>query len=242
MNKAIKYLVVGTERSGSSMISAILANSGANFGFDKNREWNRGSGDYEHELIVGNYKNLKRYVLLKNFSDRLKAWQSKLIISNMRDLYSSVDYAKYPPLSEYLPKFVLKAGFEPKLLVVIRKFNDFAVSRISKNGEDFKKAKEVYLNMYQTTFLNLAIYGGCIVRYEDVVNLDSTEWASCLSEATGIDCQELINMRNDLVMPTLNSHPVMELVLDDQCERLYEIGKGLANNYYLPNYSKQHQQ
>src|SRR3954453_15534246 len=124
MSECIKYLLIGTERSGSTLLSSLLANADANFGFEKNREWYRGSGDYEHQIIIDTYKNLKRALYFKNFSDSLSNREQKKIINKMKRLYSIVDYAKYPPLSQYLPIHIKQAGFDVRLIVVIRKFND----------------------------------------------------------------------------------------------------------------------
>ena len=44
----VRFLIVGTGRCGSSLLSAILARAGANFDMPLRAEWDRRSGEYEH--------------------------------------------------------------------------------------------------------------------------------------------------------------------------------------------------
>lgn len=83
-----------------------------------------------------------------------------MVVTKINNLYSTVDFAKYPPFSEYLPFYIRRAGYDLRLITIIRKFNDFAVSRTSKNGGDYETCKRIYLNMYKTTLLNLPLYVG----------------------------------------------------------------------------------
>lgn len=240
MEDNIKYIVVSTERSGSSMTSAILANAGADFGFDKDRKWYRGAGDYEHQEVVDTYKYLKRVLFSQKFSDRLTLRLKKKIVSKMEILYSKVSYSKYPPLSQYLPFYVKQAGFDIRLIVVIRNFNDFAISMISKNGKDFETLKDTYLSTYRTSLLNLSLYGGCIICYEDITKIEETRWAELVEKTCGLDASKLISERDKIVKPTFLKNKIQNTILDQECEELYQIYQNLSDTFYEPSYVKQH--
>lgn len=236
----IKYLIVGTERSGSTLLSAILANSGADFGIAKGKDWDRASGDYEHKILVGTYKHLKRALLFKKYSDRLTARENRKIIARLVRLYSKVAFSKYPPLSEYLPSHIKKAGFDLRLICVIRKFNDFAISRISKKGGSFDDCKQAYLSTYQTSLLNLSLYGGCIVCYEDVIDLEKVGWATVLESTCHLNSKNLLAERQQLVKPTFLENKIQSINLDQSCTKLYSEYKKLSMSYFPPAYVKQH--
>ncbi len=240
MKDNVKYIVVSTERSGSSMTSAILANAGADFGFEKNREWYRGAGDYEHKEVVDTYKYLKRVLLFQKFSDRLTLKMKKKIVSKMEALYSKVSFSKYPPLSQYLPFYVKQAGFDIRLIVVIREFNDYSISMISKNGKDFETLKETYLSTYRTSLLNLSLYGGCIICYEHITNRENIQWAELVEKTCGLDASKLIAERDKVVKPTFLRNKIQNTVLDKECDDLYKIYKDLSDTLYEPSYVKQH--
>lgn len=240
MNNSIKFLIVGTERSGSTMLSGILANSGADFGFEKGRDWYRGSGDYEHPIIVDNFKYIKRSIFFSKFSDRLKRIYNDKVTSHMLSLFNSVSFAKYPPLCYLLPYHVNKAGFDIRLIVIIRKFNDFTVSRISKNGGDFFSSKETYINLYSTALYNLSIFGGCVVCYEDLIDPQKEFWADLLEKTCKLDYDLLIQERNKIIKPTASANNIDEISIDSECDLLYEKYKGLAGKLFVPSKSKQH--
>ncbi len=242
MNTETKYLLIGTERSGSSYMSSVLANSGANFGFNTNRQWDRGSGDYEHEILLKAYKNLKRFLFRKTFSDTLAEREAKALIKHIRHLYKQVDFAKYPPLCEYLPHFIDKAGFDLRIIIIIRSFYDYALSHISKNGGgDYLSCKKIYLNMYETSLMNLSLFGGCIVLYEDLINPVQTEWAEIISKVTNLSQEKLIMQRDQTSKPTKPVNDILQKeFVDAECNEIYNIYLKYRNHVFLPDIKKQH--
>ena len=51
-----KFLIVGIGRSGSSLLAAILAKSGGNFGLPSLDDWDRRDGVLEHPYVLNAYK------------------------------------------------------------------------------------------------------------------------------------------------------------------------------------------
>jgi len=236
----MKYLVAGGKRTGTTLLCAILANAGADFGFPRNREWFRGSGDYEHPIMVSNYKYLKRSRLTKPFSDSFARRQQLKIQKNMKHVLDQVDYIKYPPLSEYLPLHIKKAGHEVQLLVTIRRFNDFALSALAKGGDSYAQTRDIYLETYKTNLLNLHLYGGSIVTYEQIIDQEAEAWATPLSEATNIPAADLIRARNEIINPTSSKNAINLINLDPECDELYDTYVNLSDRIFLPDPKKQH--
>jgi hypothetical protein len=241
MNESTKYILISVERSGSTLLASILANAGANFGLPVNKEWFRGSGDFEHQIIIDTYKHLKRSLLYGQFSDRLAKKQKDKVTENMKSLFTEVDFAKYPPLSHLLPLHIKNAGFNPSIICIIRKFNEFASSRIAKNGGELNACKEIYENLYKTTLMELSLYGGCIICYEDLIDPDNMSWADSISLVCGIAKDELIEVRNKLVKPTFSKSGILsKTIVDDECDRLYDLYRNLSYDTYSSDFTKQH--
>ncbi|NJC26660.1 hypothetical protein [Neolewinella antarctica] len=236
----MKYLIAGAKRTGTTLLCAVLANAGANFGFPRNREWFRGSGDYEHQLMLDNYKHLKRARSVAAISDRLARREHNTIEANLRTLLEQVDYIKYPPLSEYLPVHVKRTGNDLNLIVVIRKFNDFALSSISKGGGVASDLSSIYLDTYRTHLLNLHLYGGCVLFYEQIVDARETAWTARLSEVTGIDAAALLQARADIIKPTTSSNKIGEVIISEECDELYRTFQQIATEIYSSDKRKQH--
>ncbi|PPK85329.1 hypothetical protein CLV84_2224 [Neolewinella xylanilytica] len=236
----MKYLVAGEKRTGTTLLCAILAKAGAEFGFPHDREWFRGSGDYEHPIMIENYKYLKRARLAKFVSDTMAARLQRKIQSNMKELLAEVDYIKYPPLSHSLPIHMKLAGHEVRLVITIRKFNTFAMSAVAKNGECFKELKEAYIDTYKTNLLNLYLYGGCAVLYEDIVDREKTDWAVRVSQITGVSADKLLQARDTLMNPTVSRNAINEATIDRECDELYATFAQLSERVFEADLNKQH--
>ena len=236
----MKYLVAGGKRTGTTLLCAILANAGADFGFPRDREWFRGSGDYEHDIMIDNYKYLKRARMAQPVSDSFAARQQRKIEANMKELLSQVDYIKYPPLSQYLPIHMKRAGFDVRLLITIRHFNTFALSAVAKSGGAFSELKDIYLDTYKTNLLNLYLYGGCAVLYEDIVDHEKTDWSERVSQVTGIAAAELLKARDELIKPTKSRNAIGEVTIDRDCDELYATYAELSTKIFEPDRKKQH--
>lgn len=239
MTSEHKFIVLGTPRSGSSLLSAILANAGADFGMDRGLDWYRGSGAYEHAQIIAAYKHLKRAKLFSKVSDSLALREKKKLIRALKKLLSEVSFIKYPPLSEYLPWYFKEAGFEFRVIIIVRSFQEYAVSRVSKEGGDYDFLVREYLRVYKTGLINLEIYGGCIVCYEDLAN-EGTEWAAALGEVAGVSTEKLLAERDKLVKPTPLRNKLFSDFEQKEYDELYEVYRSRANIVFQPSSSKQH--
>ena len=56
MSQSRKFLIVGTGRCGSTLLSAIIAKSGGSFGLPALEDWDRRGGALEHPCILSAYK------------------------------------------------------------------------------------------------------------------------------------------------------------------------------------------
>jgi len=131
-----RYLIVGTGRSGSSLLSAILADAGANFNMPKMSSWDRKTGAYEHPKLHSAYKWYSRsqkitksvlpsQPLRRFFEIRMRRDLSKLLCNTI--------FLKSTGLI-WLVQPIYKLVYQPKIIVSYRKFEGYCTSRHLKFG------------------------------------------------------------------------------------------------------------
>lgn len=217
-NMKTVYILIGTERSGSSFLSHLIVKSGGNFSMNMVETWYRGSGAYEHNDYIKIMKFIYRSLKFKPFSQTMAAWQKRKAVKQVKHFFEHADFAKYPPLSIYSPGIVREAGFEVKIILTFRKFEDFARSIIIKNYVSYQEAKETYINFNRTALFQLLSYGGCAISYETLMDLNSELWANSLGSLCNLSPHDLLNFRKHAVY---EYKPNNYLQHDDKCLNLY---------------------
>jgi len=198
------FCIVGTGRSGSSLLAAIIANSGGNFGLPAQVDWDSEKGSMEHPLCHVCYSCLSRISKLKESILPQNIFGISIMYSRFKRKLlrlQAVDFVKSSTLIWIVP-YLRKVGISPTIIISFRDFESFAFSRLNKFGWDYNKLVNIYTNVYMTAWLQLHLYGGIIVDYADVQNMDRNEWISCLSTLTGLNVKDLINSRDRMVRQT----------------------------------------
>jgi hypothetical protein len=200
MNKRL-YCITGPGRSGSSLLAAVIAHSGGNFGMEARIDWDHQKGSMEHPWGHASYTYLSRKRKLSEsiLPQRLfgMAYLDRQFKSSMSKL-KAVDYAKSSTLVWVVP-YLTQVGIAPKVIVSFRDFTSYALSRHRKFGWDFDKLVEGYINVYMTAWVQLHSYGGIIVDYADMCDTANNEWLSGISELTGLRIDDLIASRDRIV-------------------------------------------
>jgi hypothetical protein len=200
MNKRL-YCIVGPGRSGSSLLAAVIANSGGNFGMEARVDWDHVKGCMEHPWGHASYTYLSRKRKLSDsiLPQRLfgMAYLDRQFKSTMSKL-KAVDYAKSSTLIWVVP-YLTQVGIAPKVIVSFRDFGSYALSRHCKFGWDFDRLVDSYINVYMTAWVQLHLYGGLIVDYADMCDTANDEWLSGISELTGLRTDDLVASRDRIV-------------------------------------------
>lgn len=207
MNQKNCYLIVGTGRSGSSLLAAILSQCDADFGLDKKTTWDRVKGAFEHPDLHNAYAAMSK---AKKISESLipdkfgrKYFDSKCDVALERVMSKAI-FAKSSKLI-WLVQRIYKLGYKPNIIIQYRRFDDYAASRYLKFGWSVSQLVEEYCSVHETAILQQALFGGCVVSYEDIVNLEEINWAVSISTLTGISQDRLLNKREELVSSTNNT-------------------------------------
>jgi hypothetical protein len=105
---------------------------------------------------------------------------------------------------------------EVKIIVVYRNFNDFARSRHAKYGWDMERLRREYVNAYSTALLQLSIWGGVVISYDDVLDMSEDAWAQSIQTLTGLSSTNLVNNRNHISgRPTMKRDDSSVIHFDD---------------------------
>ncbi len=227
----VRYLIVGTGRSGSSLLAAILADCGADFGLPQRTEWDRVKGAFEHSGLHKAYAWQTRANKLSNaiIPDYFgRNYFNKKCERVLAETIRCTRYAKSSKLVWLVYRF--KAlGYTPKVIIQYRRFEGYAASRYLKFGWSMSKTIQEYTDVYETALLQLHLFGGCVVSYEDVNDMQQEKWASALSLITGINKEKLLTARTKIVNP--KSTEIEIPTIDQRVNRLHselEKLKGVA--------------
>lgn len=245
-NDRDKYLLVGTGRCGSSVLSAILADSGAEFGMGSVKSWKRSAGAYEHPKLqtAG-----KEFAISRKFAEKADCWWlhrkfRRLHMSNakraLRGLLSQADYLKSMDLV-WLTHTIFKLDYNPKIILVYRDFANVARSAYLSFSWGYKESEQYYMDVYRTALIQLQIFGGCAIEYDDLMNPAETQWSEVLSGVTGIEGSRLLESRNNRVKPIERNQDLPEI--DSSTSALFQELRKYRGRVIAPSghvYSEKH--
>jgi len=224
-----RFIIVGTGRSGSSLLAAILADAGANFAMAAQDSWVRGGGAYEHRRLVEAYTWYNRANVLRNYPvpHRVIRYCMRRCRAKIRAVFDAATFAKYPAATS-LVYLMAQEGFRPVVIVSYRPFAAYALSRWQRSGLGMKELIESYVDTYQTTLLQLRLFGGCVVDYADIVHPDRAAWIEALAHVTGLETQRLQAARAARVeaVHTPDNTPAYweaMLTMDERPAQIYSI-------------------
>lgn len=201
-NDKYRYMLVGTGRSGSSLLLAILADAGANFDMPNVSAYRR-SGGYKHPELINSYKWFLRSKKMALLSDRLRRFCEIRTENKLYTLLDRAVFAKYPHAFRLI-HFTPELGFYPKFILSYRDFAGYSKSMYRKNGMDMPNLIKFYKEINSTALLQLEVFGGVAINYKELVDKRKTNWAETISSLTGIDFSYLLESREKRVQLNQN--------------------------------------
>jgi len=222
-DKNSKILIVGTGRSGSSLLSAIIADSDHSFGMEKAESWDKVKGAFEHKNLHLAYRNYSRSdkisksLLPSFFSSFFRRKGDKYL----KMLLDNVTACKSSKLVWMIQR-IHHLGYNPKIIVQYRKFQDYSRSRYLKFGWSMNRMLDEYCNVYSTSLLMLGVFEGVAVNYESILDKNNKDWAEDISKITGIDVKRLLDSRDRIVQRDKDSKPTKGFYTDNRVDNIYK--------------------
>lgn len=189
----LRYFIVTAGRSGSTLLCAILADAGADFGLPVPTHWNREGGELEHPEIKRAAHHLRRaHDLDRGRRQVLSPWLEMRWRRHVgrRHLQRALAAARFVKISDLdlavQPAFRL--GYLPRVILSFRPFEAQARSLVagrSFHGPD--ELAEEYVRTYRQGLMLLHAFGGCVVEQADLSAAAADGWLPALAATTGLD-------------------------------------------------------
>lgn len=228
MDESVRYFIVTPGRTGSTFLAAILAKAGADFGMDGPSDWSRDQGGWENRLATraARYATEARRIGYWSPVGPLRLlwrWHMKRASRDLNRALRRADFIKVVP-AQHLPERAADLGYVPRIILSVREFSAFAASMARYDQRrQFVDLRREWLNSVHDGALLLQAFGGCVVDYEELTNLNATNWAERLAHTTGFNSTTLLEARGELVKDRRDSpSPVLA---DEDCDALYLLIK-----------------
>jgi len=197
-----RFFIVTTGRTGSSLLSSILAEAGADFGELLKVESRTVPGtSMEHPRIR---RAVRHFRLALVESPRkpvatLSKWRRTLRVSaGKRELRKALREARFLKAVDVdlTVQYAIRFGYFPKIILSYRSFAEHAISYSQMLGSRSPPALwEDFDRVNRNGLLHLYTYGGCAIGYAELMDLERREWAIALSGVTGISVGALLASR-----------------------------------------------
>ncbi|MEW5786237.1 MAG: hypothetical protein AB1899_00145 [Pseudomonadota bacterium] len=215
-----RFLIVCTGRDGSTLLSAILAAAGANFGEPEKQDWDPRAGAYESWTAARASAHYNRFIDLNEDSFlsrwmRLKRRYHRIWAKALAKRYfSRVHFAKIGAAHRF-PQLVRLVGFRPVIVLLYRDYHTQFASAFVRKPFSYDELVDKYFSTLATGLISLSLYGGCILRYEEVIDPDARDWANRLGEACRIPPERLLQARAAILKRTGAVEEANPYVMDD---------------------------
>ncbi len=197
-----RFFILSSGRSGSTLLAAVLADAGAEFGIRTPEQWDPGTGALEH-------RELHRVAAWMGYAYDLSPDRPGIGLRRyLWDVYRSIGKARLRRLlcvaqyikgqgADFAVQPAFKMGYFPTIIVSYRRFEDFATSSGLKRGHSNLETLVKYYNrVNRNAILLLRMFGGCVVGYEALSDPSDMSWADPLAAATGLPANQLIAARD----------------------------------------------
>ncbi len=222
MSQPSKFLIVGTGRCGSTLLSAIIAKSGGSFGLPAVEDWDRSGGALEHPYIHSAYKWYSRATRIRDslIPDQAATVCWSICRSRLKKNLRVANYIKSTQLVWLVDEI---NRLEPVGVIgIYRKFSGYLASRYQKGGGDYAQWRGVWMNVNATVLLQASIYPSALFSHEELIDPNESDWAAKLHELTGMPAQTILTARKELTKPGVTSGETFET---EETKRLYAASR-----------------
>lgn len=198
--EAVKHLIVGTGRCGSSLLCAILADAGANFAMSARSEWDRKAGAFEHPVLqqAGRHVMAMRALEEHKQGSDWAAFKFRMHRSRMkkklRTVLENADFLKCIDLI-WMAHTIGRLGVDPRIILIYRAPEQTVLSQYKAFDWSHEYSERNYVNVYRTGLAALHAYGGCAIDYDELINAGETAWVKPLARITGLTEKSLLKAR-----------------------------------------------
>ncbi|MDX1711048.1 MAG: hypothetical protein R3316_07900 [Rhodovibrionaceae bacterium] len=241
-HERLRIFIVNPGRVGSSLLSVIMADAGADFGMPAPREWQPGQGEMEHPEMTAAADGFARAHALSAEKpvSRLLRWRWDLERHRAKGrLAVALPKARFFKADnlDLAVRPALQAGYLPRVVLNYRRFGDHAKSLYLRRGHlSVDRLAARYERICANGLMLLYLFGGCAVEYEELADASQTAWAGALAEAMGLDRGRLLQAREARVsLRSRAGEDERPPVLVPRLESLYEEMRAYSGRAVAPS-------
>lgn len=191
MDDRRRFFVLTFGRSGSSMLCALLADAGADFGMPVPPAWDLRRGAMEDPQIKLAARHMLRALEIESgghhlLSPSLEAgWHRRRARRAVRQSLGTVRFVKSNDLDLIVP-IAYAEGYEPRIIISYREFESSLASALSGRRMRSPEAlAEEYLRVYRQGLAFMQTFGGCSVGFSQLGQPEQA-WLAALAGVTGL--------------------------------------------------------
>lgn len=120
-----------------------------------------------------------------------------------------------------MPAYACKVKYDPRVIASFRRFDETAISKMVLQQKGYPDVATRMEHTYRNAIIGMHTFGGCAIDYDDLMDLEATNWAENLSVVTGLKYSDLMAARAEITKPRAPfSNPTF--CLDPKLDSLYE--------------------
>lgn len=204
-----RFFVLTSGRSGSSLLCAVLAEAGADFGMPVPDAWRHGEGAMEHPVMRKAIQGYARTSGIRPVGIDSLAWRLARVRAkaNLGKALAAAAYFKDAALDRVVVPTV-RAGYEPVAIVSLREFRGATSGVLRLRMSDVQQVEDSYVRTYRNALALLYRNGGCVVDYDDLTDPAATGWAAKLARVSGLDERAILEARDRRLVPRTGRPPI----------------------------------
>jgi len=204
-----RFFILTPGRSGSSVLSRILADSGAKFLTNK-----QDSSTDPFSLYESLYLNKTAYLFEQGYRLQFKYRFSIIYSVFYHKIITLLRFIARKRLNKYLKaaayckntahlhhgvRVAAHLGFWPVVILNYRNYQTWMGSLYpGLRYQTVDSLTENYVSSMKNGIASLGLFGGCAISYEEIMDLGATEWAHALGETTGLAADVILANRERL--------------------------------------------
>lgn len=197
MDEQTRVFVLTFGRSGSSLLCAILADAGGDFGLPVPDTWDPRHGELElpaakraahHMRRAFDIDSGRRFLLAPGLEAKFRRRRARHYLGQA---LAAARYVKIGDL-DLLVQMGFALGYTPRIVLNLRRFEDSLSSTLVGRkhlGPDELAAD--YMRIGRQGLALMQTFGGCVVTYEDMLAGADGRWVDALAATTGLAADRL---------------------------------------------------
>lgn len=203
-----RYFILTMGRSGSSLLSRILTDAGADFAGKSAVDWTPLAGAFESNKTDKTaflfsqahhfYNNFRHALLYKCWHKKIATYKRNSARRRLRAQLAQSHFFKQTENLHFAVRPAADLGYWPTIILNYRDFRGWLGSLYPGSKYDtIESLTTRYCSILRNSLALLDLFGGCVVSYDELMDPNETRWAEALGAVTQISPDALLESRKE---------------------------------------------